>query len=85
MMLSMKTTVTLDDDVMRELTARAKRSGKSFKQMLNDSLRLAFSLPRSSIQKMRRFRVHPHSSPFRAGIDIHKLNQLADQLAIRRN
>lgn len=78
----MRTTVTLDDDVVRELKARAKKSDKSFKEMLNDSLRLAFSLSRSAIRKMKPFHIRPHSSAFRPGIDIDKLNQLSDQLEV---
>ncbi|HEY7160296.1 MAG TPA: hypothetical protein VH815_03515 [Acidobacteriota bacterium] len=78
----MRTTVTLDEDVARELKSRAKKADKSFKEVLNDCLRLAFSLSRSSIRKMRPFHVQPHSSPFRPGIDIDKLNQLSDQLEV---
>ncbi|MCI0602965.1 antitoxin [bacterium] len=78
----MRTTVTLDDDVVRELKARAKQTDKSFKQVLNDSLRLAFSSSRASIRKMKPFRVRPHSSALRPGIDFEKLNQLVDQLEV---
>jgi hypothetical protein len=78
----MRTTVTIDDDVARELKARAKRSEKSFKQVLNESLRFAFSVDRSPAGRRKRFRVRPFRSPFRAGIDIEKLNQLNDQLEV---
>jgi hypothetical protein len=81
----MRTTVTLDDDVANELKKRAKRSEKSFKQELNDSLRLAFSLSRSSTVRQKRFRVRPHRSAFRTGVDIMKLNQLVDQLDAERS
>jgi hypothetical protein len=76
----MRTTVTLDEDVVRELKSRAKKADKSFKEVINDCLRLAFSLSRSSIRKMKPFHIRPHSSPFRPGVDIDKLNQLSDQL-----
>lgn len=35
----MRTTVTLDPDVEKQLRAAMRRSGKSFKQILNDTLR----------------------------------------------
>ena len=78
----MRTTVTIDDDVARELKNRAKHSEKSFKQVLNESLRLAFSLSRSSVRKLKPFRVRAHRSAFRPGVDIEKLNQLVDQLDV---
>lgn len=78
----MRTTITLDDDVAREIHARAKQSDKSFKEILNESLRLAFSVSRSPLSRLKPFRVHPHKSAFRAGIDAAKLNQLVDELEV---
>ncbi len=75
-----RTTVTLDDDVVRGLRALARRREQSFKQVLNDSLRLSFSLLRAPRRRVAPFRVRPHRSAFRPGIDVEKLNQLADQL-----
>jgi hypothetical protein len=80
----MRTTVTLDEDVVRELKSRAKKADKSFKEVLNDCLRLAFSFSRSSIRKLKPFQVRPHSSAFRPGIDSEKLNQLSDQLEVEK-
>ncbi len=88
----MRTTVTLDEDLVREIRKRTKLTDKSFERVLNDTLRLALGLSPSSILKMKRFRIQPHSSPFRTGVDIDGLDQLADQLeleerhkALRRN
>ena len=78
----MRTTVTIDDDVAHELKMRAKRTEKSFKQVLNDTLRLAFSMSRVPGSRIKRFRVRPHRSEFRPGVDIEKLNQLVDQLEV---
>ncbi len=77
---AMRTTVTIDEDVARELKTRARKSDRSFKEVLNESLRFAFSISRSPIRKIKRFRVRPHRSAFRQGIDLEKLNQLVDQL-----
>lgn len=35
----MRTTLTLDDDVAAKLRAEARKSGRSFKEIVNDSLR----------------------------------------------
>ena len=42
----MRTTVTLDDDVAAKLKAEARRSGKPFKTVLNECLRIALSAGR---------------------------------------
>ena len=39
----MRTTLSLDDDVAVRLKAEVRRSGKSFKEVVNDSLRVALS------------------------------------------
>jgi plasmid stability protein len=39
----MRTTLTLDEDVAVKLKAEARRSGRSFKATVNDTLRRAFA------------------------------------------
>lgn len=78
----MRTTVTLDDDVVRELRERVKQGDRSFKKELNDALRLAFSISRAPSGRRRKFKVKAHRSRFRHGIDPEKLNQLVDQLDV---
>jgi hypothetical protein len=75
----MRTTVTLDEDVVQELRRVMRSEEKPFKEALNDALRRGLRLgdPES---RNRRFCVRPHDSPFRAGFDADKLNQLADEL-----
>ena len=44
----MRTTLTLDDDVAAKLRSEARNSGRSFKDVVNDSLRRGLTLhPRS--------------------------------------
>jgi hypothetical protein len=74
----MRTTVTLDEDVVRIIRRIMREEEKSFKQALNDALRRAARPARGG--RKRRFRVRPHDSPFVGGIDVGRLNQLADQL-----
>lgn len=75
MMYIMRTTVTLEDDVLRELRKLMRSEDRTFKDALNEALRRGL---RSHGRKSprRRFRVMPHYSPFRSGVDVGKLNQL---------
>lgn len=76
----MRTTLTLDPDVADQLKERAKREGKSFKDLVNEYLRRGMSAPSSDPAGRPVFRVVPHRGGFRPGVDWTKLNQLADEL-----
>jgi hypothetical protein len=80
----MRTTLTLDDDLAKELQDAARNSGKSFKEIVNETLRHGLVTGASPARRVPRFRVHPKACGFRAGIDITKLNQLVDELEIER-
>lgn len=76
----MRTTLTLDDDLASLLRARSHQLGISFKEMVNRALRSGLGTeaepqPRGDVPK-----TIPHSFGFRPGIDLDKLNQLADEL-----
>lgn len=75
----MRTTLTLDDQIDQELRELAQRTGKSYKEVVNEALRkgaglLAENLPLGS------YSVVPLVSGFQPGVDTGKLNQLADEL-----
>ncbi len=74
-----RTTLTLDDDLAGLLKARARQLGISFKEMVNRALRAGLGAeiepPTGDVPK-----TIPHSFGFRPGIDLDKLNQLADEL-----
>lgn len=77
----MRTTVTLDPDVVAELKARIKKGESSFKVILNQSLREFFALSRSGHVRRAKFKVRPHRSPFADGVDPFSLNQLYDEIS----
>lgn len=79
MMLLMRTTVTLDSDIVVKLKRLAHRRGCSFKVALNEVLRRGLSA-QAHAATLDPFVVEPHSGGFRPGIDPVKLNQLVDQL-----
>jgi plasmid stability protein len=80
----MRTTITLDEDLAKDLQERARTSGRSFKEVLNETLRHGLITGASPASRPRRFRVRPKACGFRAGIDLTKLNQLVDELEIER-
>jgi hypothetical protein len=79
MMLDMRTTLTLDDDLAGLLKQRARELGISFKEAVNRTIRAGMGEATAT-------RRHPapktisHSFGFRPGIDLDKLGQLADEL-----
>jgi hypothetical protein len=76
----MRTTVTLDPDVAEKLTRLAHARKASFKETLNDVLRRGLSGQETAPKKP--FVLKPHRGTFAPGVDLLKLNQLVDELAI---
>jgi hypothetical protein len=56
----MRTTLTLDEDVAARLQAEARRSGRSFKAVVNEHLRSALA-QRSVQQSLPAFQVEPRT------------------------
>ena len=76
----MRTTLTLDEDVARQLKERAGRSGESFKEVVNSTLRQGLAQGKRPVSKLPRFKVRPKACGFRSGVDVLRLNQLVDEL-----
>lgn len=74
----MRTTLSLEPDVAERLKRRMASEKATLKQVVNDALRRGLSVETPKPSKP--FHVVAHSFGFRPGIDIHKLNQLADDL-----
>lgn len=77
---SVRTTLTLDDDVAAKLRDLAHRGKRPFKEVVNEVLRrgLAAQEPRASAP--RPFKVDSFRSGFRPGVDPLKLGQLGDEI-----
>lgn len=75
----MRTTVTLDDDVARLLREAQHRERKSFKQTLNDAVRRGLT---QTAPNLPPYRVRPHHSTVRPGVDVTALNRLVDELDV---
>jgi hypothetical protein len=83
-MSPMRTTLTLDDDIAAKLRELAHRRRVPFREVVNAVLRRGLAAQESRAESQRPFRVEAFRSPFRAGVDPLKLNQVADDLEVRR-
>ena len=76
----MRTTLTIEDDIARRLKEIAYRSGKSFKSVVNDSLRAGISRGKD-VPTARPYRIRPVSMGQVAGpYNLDKALLLADRI-----
>jgi hypothetical protein len=78
MMFSMRTTLTIDDDLAGLLKRRARELGIPFKEAVNRTIRAG--LGQATVRRGPAPKTIPHSFGFRPGVDLDKLGQLADEL-----
>lgn len=78
-MMTKRTTLTLDDDVIAKLQSEMRRSGKSFKETVNELLRLGFENKRPS-RLENDFVVKARPMGLRPGLNYDKVGELLDQL-----
>ncbi|HVT59602.1 MAG TPA: hypothetical protein VHR45_14515 [Thermoanaerobaculia bacterium] len=78
--VDMRTTLTLDEDVARQLRDKVRRSGESFKEVVNSALRRGLRGGEKPAARLPRFEVRAKACGFRSGVDVLRLNQLNDEL-----
>ncbi|MEM7387424.1 MAG: antitoxin [Verrucomicrobiota bacterium] len=70
----MRTTVTIDPDTERLLKDESKRTGKSFKRVLNEAVRMALGRESAPLK------IEPiFNQPFPANLQDANFNQLAEE------
>jgi hypothetical protein len=74
----MRTTLTLDPDVLRLVQDAVHQQRRTTKQVVNDALRRALA-PRGSARS-EPYRLEPHESGLMPGLDLAGFNRLADEL-----
>ena len=74
----MRTTLTIDPEIADRLKQEVSLGKRPLKVIVNDALRKGLDL--TPVENPTPFRVKPHSSTFRAGIDPARLNQLVDEI-----
>jgi hypothetical protein len=75
----MRTTLTLDPEVAARVKSETRRTGKSFKTVVNEALKRGLGLG-GRPSRVPRFEVEPHAFGFKPGVDLDRVNQLADEL-----
>jgi hypothetical protein len=75
----MRTTLTLDPDVVRMIEEETHRQRKSFKEVVNDAIRRGLSSGGRGAGT-RRFKIKPMHLKLRPGLDRTSLNRLVDEL-----
>jgi hypothetical protein len=75
-MTSVRTTLTLEDDVARLIEEAVHRERRPMKRVVNDALRRALT-PHEA--RREPYHVKPHDSAVRPGFDPAGFNRLADE------
>jgi hypothetical protein len=76
--VSMRTTLTLDPDVAERIRQELASGKRTLKDVVNERLRAGFGW--TVAEAAAPYRVEPHRSAYRSGIDRGRLNALADEL-----
>ena len=72
----MRTTLTIDDGLLRQLRQKALDTGKPFKQVVNDTLRAGLEKPVAA-NRVRYVCPTFSTGPLAPGVDLTKANALA--------
>ncbi len=76
----MRTTLTLDDDLAARLKAESRRAGRSFRDVVNETLRRGLMSRRIPPQR-EPFRVTPHDfGELRPGLSLDNIAELIEQV-----
>lgn len=75
-----RTTLTLDEDVAAKLTSEARRSGRSFRDVVNDALRRGLARPRASRAREPFKVVTRDLGDLKPGIGLDNIAELLEQV-----
>jgi hypothetical protein len=78
-MLPTRTTLTLDDDVRTKLEAELRKSGKSFKELVNEALRIGL-LSQQTTRKIKPFKVRARNLGLKPGYSFDKPWELIEEI-----
>jgi len=73
-----RTTLTLDEDVAAKLKNEARRTGRSFKETVNELLRAG--LAQSRAKKARPLKIHAKEMGVRPGLDYDRISRLLEEV-----
>ncbi len=74
-----RTTITLDDDVATKLKSEMRKSGRSFKETVNDALRLGL-LTQQKAKKAKNFKIPAYDMRLKPGYSLDKPWDLIEEI-----
>jgi hypothetical protein len=74
--MSIRTTVTLDDDIMERVKRESRSRGASFRDTLNNLLRTALSLENRPLR--RTLKIKPAHMGYRAGLNYDDIESVLE-------
>ncbi len=74
----MRTTLTLDDDVAAKLKTAARKSGRAFRDVVNEALRRGLMKDRAASRTP--FTVQPKDLGLKPGLEFDNIGKLLDYL-----
>lgn len=74
-----RTTITLEDDVREKLEAEVRKSGKSFKETVNETLRLGL-VSRQKISTNKPFKIQAKDLGLKPGYSYDKVWELLEEI-----
>lgn len=77
--MATRTTITLDDDVRAKLEAEMRKSGKSFKETVNEVLRHGLE-PRKKSAKAKPFKIQARDMGLKPGYNLDKTWELIEEI-----
>lgn len=81
MMSTMRTTLTIDGDIADYLKEQSRLHEKSFKQVVNETLRRGMT-PYVNSKPRKPYKVKPFSSGFAPGVDPMNPKDILDQMDV---
>lgn len=77
--MATRTTITLEEDVRAKLEAEMRKSGKSFKETVNDTLRLGL-VSRQKIKASKPFKIKAKDMGLKPGYNLDKTWELIEEI-----
>jgi len=74
-----RTTLTLEDDVAAKLKAVMRRTGRSFKDTVNEILRYGLA-QQTRVKKQKPFKIHAKDMGLRPGLDYDHISRLLEEI-----
>ena len=76
----MRTTLTIDDDVAAKLKAESRRTGRPFREVMNEMLRCGLASQRSALQRQPFTITARELGDLRPGLSLDNVAELIEQM-----